>query len=194
MEMPVRLFLALFPTAVVQSAAYRASEAWRNTARGRGVAWVKRENLHWTLRFLGEQDEEGCHRAEEAAREAAARHAAFEVRLGSPGAFPNARRARVLWLGLAQGSDAMRALAQSLERALGSRGFGPADQPFAPHLTIGRVRDRNVDWSEALASCAVEPIGGPVCELCLVRSTLRAGGSSYEPLARVPLGSVRAQE
>lgn len=184
----MRLFLAVFPPDDVQVAASRAADALRASPGGRGVAWVKRENLHWTLRFLGERDEAEASRAAQALRAAAVGHAPFDVALSGAGAFPNARRARVLWLGLAEGDAPLRALAASLERALRELGFAAADKPFAPHLTLGRVRERDADWSAGLAALRVDAPRFRVGEARLVRSTLAPGGSRYETLERVPLG------
>src|SRR2546428_1507818 len=118
---------------------------------GEGVSWVKPDNLHYTLRFLGELGEDGAGRAAEAAREAAEPRQAFEASLGAFGAFPNSRRASVLWISLAEGSTPMVELARALEEALRRRGFDRADRPFSPHLTLGRVRARNPDLRAARA-------------------------------------------
>src|SRR5207247_8101923 len=84
--------------------------------------------------------------------EAAADARAFAAALGGPGACPNPRRARVIWLSLAEGGEALESLARGLEAALRRRGFGAADKPFSAHLTIGRVRDPREDWSDRLAA------------------------------------------
>lgn len=180
-----RLFLAVFPPAGVQAAAARAADALRFA--GDGVAWVKRDNLHYTLRFLGDLGADDARAAGEAAREAAAASAPFDAALGAFGAFPDARRARVLWIGMRTGAEALRALAAALEHALAARGFGAADKPFAPHLTVGRVRDGG-DWSARLAAAPAVDAAFAVSELRLVRSTLAPGGSRYEPVLRAPLG------
>ncbi len=181
----MRVFLAVFPPPETQARALGVIEALRRP--GDMVSWVKRENLHYTLRFLGEIGEDGARRAADAAREAAAAHAAFAGVLAAPGAFPNARRARVLWLGMGEGADAFRALAHSLEDALARRGFEREGRPFAPHLTIGRVR-ADADWTAALA--AVPPVDAsfPIERIVVVKSTLSPRGSRYDVLAEAPLG------
>ncbi len=180
-----RLFLAVFPPPEAQAAVARACEALR--APGDGVSWVKRENLHYTLRFLGDLGADGARRAAGAAREAAATHAPFEAALGGFGCFPNARRARVLWVGLAEGDEPLRALAGSLEEALQRGGFGRADKPFASHLTVGRVREP-ADWSAKLAAARAPEARFRVDRLLLVRSTLSPRGSIYEVAAEAKLG------
>ncbi len=174
-----RLFLAVFPPPEAQAAAARACEALRSP--GDGVSWVKRENLHYTMRFLGDLGADGARRAGEAAREAATEHAAFEAALGAFGVFPNGRRARVIWIGLEEGGEAMRALARSLEEALKRRGFGRADRPFEPHLTVGRLRTP-ADWTGRVAGAPAIEARFTVDRLLLVKSTLSPRGSIYEPV------------
>lgn len=181
----MRVFLAVFPSPEAQAAADRIIQRLRQP--GDGVSWVKRENLHYTLRFMGELGESGLGRVIEAARQGVAGHPPIAAVLGAAGAFPSARKARVLWLGLAQGGEAFTALGQSVERALRGRGFDAADHPFRPHLTIGRVRERDADWGERLAGLAAEPVPFPVERIAVVRSTLSPKGSVYEVKAEVGL-------
>jgi len=182
----MRVFLAVFPPAEAQGAAAEVIERLRRP--GDPVSWVKRENLHFTLRFLGELGESGMGRAAEAVREGAAEHRRFEAALGAPGAFPSARRARVLWLALSEGAEPLGALARSVEQILVRRGFDRADRPFASHLTLGRVRDREQDWSERLAGHGSGPgVRFTVDRVVVVQSTLSPKGSTYQVRAEAPL-------
>jgi RNA 2',3'-cyclic 3'-phosphodiesterase len=184
-----RLFLAVFPPVEVTRTVLAFSESLRRP--NDGVSWVRLDNLHFTLRFMGELGESGARRAAEAAEEAAAKHAAFDAALGAAGAFPNARRARVLWIALGEGAGAMKALAGSLEEALRRRGFDRADKPFSPHLTLGRVRRPDQDWTAPLAAIA-PPAGAAarfrVERLLLLESRLDPRGSIYTVLREAPLG------
>jgi RNA 2',3'-cyclic 3'-phosphodiesterase len=175
----VRIFLAVFPPVEVQRAVFTAAEALKRP--GDGVSWVKRENLHYTLRFLGELGEDGVRRVTLAADEAVRGGAAFDAALGSLGAFPDARRARVLWAGMIEGGERLTALAQALEAALRRKGFDRADHPFTAHLTIGRVRDPRADWTETLAAVEVESRASrfTVDRISVVESKLSPKGSTY---------------
>lgn len=199
----MRIFLAVFPSTEVRDAAFGVIERLRRP--GDGVAWVKRENLHYTLRFLGELDEDGVTRATQAAREAAAAQASFAARLGEVGGFPSVRRARVLWLGLSAGAEALVGLAHHLERALVARGFEPAERAFSAHLTIGRVREGGADLSARLADAGLAAPGAPgaaatsapgpeftVGRLSVVQSTLARGGSIYQVRAEAALAGTNA--
>jgi 2'-5' RNA ligase len=92
-----------------------------------------------------------------------------------------------LWLGLSQGDEALAALAQGVEQALRRWGFDAADHPFRPHLTIGRVRERDQDWSGRLAGAEAEPARFAVDRIAVVQSTLSPRGSIYEVRAEARL-------
>ncbi|MGH7731112.1 MAG: RNA 2',3'-cyclic phosphodiesterase [Candidatus Eiseniibacteriota bacterium] len=186
----MRTFIAVFPSSPAQEAAHRVIERLRRPEDD--VSWVRRENLHYTLRFLGELDEDAVSRLIAAAREGAGERPRFTATLGAAGAFPSPRRARVLWLGLSHGAEALTALAGGLEGALVGHGFAPAERPFSPHLTLGRLRRRDQDWSARLAGVAAGPEGGPapgfvVDRVAIVGSTLSPGGSIYRLCAEPPL-------
>ena len=175
----MRLFFAVFPPPEVQRAAFAMEEALRRPDDL--VSWVKLENLHYTLRFMGELGEDGARRAGEAAQEAASDVAAFDAELGGLGGFPNARRPRVIWVGLAKGDEPLKALARGLEAGLRRRGFERADKPFSAHLTIGRVRNPGQDWSTRLDSASSLPGAAAfrVDRLLLMESKLSPKGSMY---------------
>jgi 2'-5' RNA ligase len=183
-----RMFLAVFPPRETQALAASAIHALKEP--GDGVSWVKPDNLHFTMRFIGDVGEDGAKRLEAAALEAASAHRCFGATLGPPGAFPTAKRARVLWLGMLDGVEPFAQLAHSLERSLAKRGFEPEGGEFTAHLTIGRVRVAS-DWTRAL-------IGAPSFErsaaarftvgaISVVESELSSGGSRYRVRARAAL-------
>jgi len=184
----MRLFLAVVPPVEVRLAAFGLLEPTRRP--GDGISWVKPENLHYTLRFLGEVGEDGARRAAEAANEAASGARVFAAALGALGAFPNARRARVIWIGMSEGGEALVSLARDLDRALAKRGFGAPDKPFSPHLTLGRVREPRRDWTSALAEPRPPdpPARFNVDRICVVESQLNPRGSIYTVRAQARLG------
>jgi len=187
----MRVFLAIFPPREVQRAAAALIESLRRPSDG--VSWVREENLHFTLRFLGEIGEDGLRRASEAARETAAASAPFDIALGAAGAFPDAKRPRVIWLGLSEGVAPLETLARDLDRALARRGFERSGQRFSAHLTLGRVRRAERDWSAALeAANLLEKSAAArftVRSIDVVVSTLSPRGSQYAVHAEAHLGA-----
>ena len=144
---------------------------------------MPRENLHVTLKFLGNVADERIEEIAAAVGDATAGMVDFAVRLGPPGVFPSARRARVLWIGLEDPAGGLAALAGSVEESLTPLGFPAEGRAFTAHLTIGRVpRPQHVSLPDA---------GAPgerfvVDRLALVRSRLGRPAARYEALATFP--------
>ncbi|HEV8440964.1 MAG TPA: RNA 2',3'-cyclic phosphodiesterase [Methylomirabilota bacterium] len=161
----------------------------------RAVAWVPPQNLHLTLKFLGEQSDARLADALRALRETGAATASFTVTLHGLGAFPGMEQPRILWIGMAEGALEARALQGRLETALGGQGFAADSRPWHPHLTIGRVfdarrwrRDAGLPLREALASAAARGFGTlPVGRVALMRSDPSSSGARYSELDSVQL-------
>jgi 2'-5' RNA ligase len=192
--MSLRLFLALDPPTDVRAhLAELQSELRRRADRRAGdVKWVAPENLHLTLQFLGAVAEDQAPPVEAAAREAALAAAPLSLEVRGCGAFPGARRPRVLWAGLAGDVDPLRALVRALGDRLAPLGFPPEDRPFSAHVTLGRAREPRGAPGLAAALEALAGAAGPAWaarELVLIRSHLSPRGPRYEPIARAPLGS-----
>lgn len=149
------------------------------------VRWVKPENVHLTLKFLGDATEDELARAAEVLDSICERHEAFEVTTSGFGAFPSARRARILWAGLGGGAGRLTALAHDVQRSLEALGFDPERRPYAPHLTLGRARGRPVVLD---ANEGTPPgLGFPVRNVELVESVLGGTGATYSTLAAYAL-------
>ena len=177
-ERPVRLFVGVDLTdGVRETVAAYADAAFGGRIPGRPVV---ARNWHLTLRFLGDID---AARRERIERELAAIDAAaFTLSLGGLGAFPRPARAIVLWLGVAAGSDALRALAAQVEGAAVRAGYAPEPKPYSPHLTLSRLQPP-ADLRAALAHAPpLERASLPVDRFVLFRSHLGGGPPRYERL------------
>ena len=86
----------------------------------------------------------------------------------------------MLWLGIETGAAELESLARDLEVALREQGFERADHKFTAHLTLGRVRERDQDWTERLAGVRAEPVSFTVDRVRLIQSTLSPKGSRYD--------------
>src|SRR4051794_41692980 len=91
------------------------------------------------MKFLGDVDDAGAERLVAAADGVAARHRPFELTLGGVGAFPNFRRARVVWMGV-ESEPRLELLHHDLETVCSDAGFEVEGRPFRPHITLARVR------------------------------------------------------
>ena len=148
------------------------------------VKWTEEENLHITMRFLGEITDEQRQKMEALLQGVAAQVNAMPVELTSLGAFPSMTSPRVLWVGVGEGQETLQTIAEEIER-----GLVAADHPFAAHITLGRVRSpRNraqlVTAAQHLTWTPPAPF--VATHLTLFHSTLTPSGSIYTPLAKFP--------
>lgn len=157
------------------------------------LRWVVPEHAHLTVRFLGDVERERVDELGTALTQAAARHQPFLLHTDAAGVFPNARRPRVLWLGVAGPTECLDDLQQDVEMALHGLGFPLETHVFHPHLTLGRVRDGVVGELPGLADALADikmlsTAAVPVQEVRLMRSELGPDGSRYSTLTVAPLG------
>jgi 2'-5' RNA ligase len=181
----IRAFFAIELSDVARRAAAEVGAALRARPGGDAVSWVRPENLHVTLRFLGQIAPERQTPLAAQVRAQTAALAPFALRLGAIASFPPARRPRVVVLELAP-EEPLAALASAVERGVVAAGFAPEARTFRGHLTLGRVRERGRPPS--LAALAGPPVAFDVTESVLFASELHPTGSRYTPLERVPLG------
>lgn len=149
------------------------------------VKWVKPEQMHITLAFLGEVTREFIQSAESALREAIVDVPSFSCRLLGLGAFPVPARARVIWVGVETGAAKLIALQKKVVRALQAVGYIPENRPFKPHLTLGRIRvPADAGFITAISFVSSQ---WPVSEVTIYRSELLPDGPVYTPIVRLPL-------
>jgi len=104
------------------------------------VKWVKPDNIHLTLKFLGEIRDEQVVDVCNIVKDVAGRHNSFELDIESVGHF-GGRSARVLWVGTGKGRENLLQLQKDLEQQLASAGFPPENRAFSGHLTLCRIRN-----------------------------------------------------
>jgi RNA 2',3'-cyclic 3'-phosphodiesterase len=179
---PVRAFAAVFPPLEVREEALAAA---RRQPLGDRVRWVRSENVHLTLKFLGDVREEVLESVRAALGEVCAAYAPFNVKLAGLGAFPSARRARILWASVGEGSEQLRSLATDLDAASAPLGFERERHPYTPHLTLGRVRGRPANLT---LPAIVGSFGFKVGDVELVESVLTPEGAVYGTLDTFALG------
>jgi RNA 2',3'-cyclic 3'-phosphodiesterase len=141
------------------------------------------ENWHITLRFLGNIDEPTYERFLHSLEEVSTRRR-FRIRLDGIGAFPNEKRATVVWVAVDQGGERLADLADCAEEAAIVAGLETEERPYRPHLTISRVRPP-ADIRH-LTDIPVR-VGWRCDRVVVYRSVSGRGGTRYEPLETFPL-------
>lgn len=151
---------------------------------GGDVLWTKPSGLHLTLKFLGRVPFPMIPSITDTIGSVVTQSPFLKVRVRTVGAFPSLKHPRVIWVGL-EGGEALIRLQDELETALSRLGKVPEDQPFRPHLTIGRVKSSYNRQALLLAIQKEEGWEGGDCELNEVhfmKSELHANGSAYTSL------------
>lgn len=175
------------------------------------ISWVRPEAMHLTLKFLGDID------AAKVDAIKAALHAAvgtenkngtliikeFDLHLTRAGAFPDAKRPRVVWVGLdgineLNKSNTLNTLVNKIEERLKDIGFTGDRKKFTPHLTVCRARDGRGQKNLSTAMAAINTTGPEassinknftVTEFILFKSELKPGGTLHTPLETIKLRS-----
>jgi 2'-5' RNA ligase len=175
-----------------------AAEAWGRAVadalgprEARGLAWVNAARIHVTLRFFGTLDRQAVDGVLAALGDRVP-VAPFDVALGRGGTFPLSGRPRVLWLGVAEGADALASLHAWVTPRVEAFGQPDRHAGFSPHVTIARVR-REVGpglgraLREAATGTPVPAANARVAALTVFESVSSGKGPAYLPIARVPL-------
>jgi 2'-5' RNA ligase len=188
-----RLFVALaLPPRIREALSRRAGELMTGA---RGWRLVPQENLHLTLRFLGDTDPATAERLCRQLGETVRPVRVLRLRLDDWGTFPERRRPRVTWCALAGEVDALRELAERVEKWAREAGYPGETRPFRPHVTVARARSpRAAMEMPDLASEAGSRPEFECGEVVLFRSHLGQGPPRYEALAVHELAGGKASE
>lgn len=185
----MRTFLALELSAAVRDQLVALQERLAEAADD--VKWVEPENLHLTLLFLGEVQDRDLPALCRAAQKAVAERPAFALNVEGAGCFPNARRPRVLWVGVGSGADEVVAVHDALEAALLDLGcYRREERQYTPHVTLGRLRGEPADDRLAGALQKLRSFRAgecPVREVRVMSSQLTTKGPTYTVLGRARL-------
>jgi 2'-5' RNA ligase len=191
----VRLFVAVEVGADVQRAASkviedlkRRTEAIAPHAR---VTWVKAEQLHLTVQFIGHVDDPLGERIR-ARLARPLRASAFDLSIEGAGTFPPRRPPRVIWAGITDGIDNLRAVEQGVRARLDGLVPSAEERDYHPHLTLGRVKNPAGLRSAALLDGVESVVFGVVrvAAVTLFESRLSSSGPTYSALGRTELAHV----
>jgi RNA 2',3'-cyclic 3'-phosphodiesterase len=188
----LRAFVAIELPGEIQESIARSTASLQKALPKPLVRWVARKNVHLTLKFLGDVSPTNLELLAEALKVEAAQHDCFDMSLGGLGAFPNMRRARVIWIGL-EAPPELAMLQRCVEGVATRLGYPAEERPFSPHLTLGRVgqsvsAEEHAKIRRELEACQVGQLGRVhVDALHVFKSDLQPSGSIYTHLYELPL-------
>jgi len=188
----LRAFIAIELSEHVCDAIQKQTVRLHQTLGNDLIRWVPTQNMHLTLKFLGDTTTSHLEFLKQLLAREANLHPQFSFQLGGLGAFPNSKRPRLLWIGIQAPAD-LASLQKSIESGTTRLGYEQEERAFSPHLSIGRVR-QNLNPPEvqkirtALDTIQLGNIGlARVDFIHLYKSDLQPSGSIYTKLFSAPL-------
>ena len=182
----IRTFIAIpLPDEIHRKLAEFQSSLKKHNA---DVSWVKSENIHLTLQFLGEIHLNLVEKVGQSLEEIVPAQSQFTCKIAGTGVFPNPKRARILWIGVTQGKEQVIQLQSVIEQSLAKLSIPKEDRTFHPHLTLGRVRSsKNLDVmvADLLGQTNLSFGTLPVTQVTLFSSKLSPSGAIYTPIKNV---------
>ena len=182
-----RLFVALEIGATALNQVVDEQARLAETMRGSSLRWMKRDQLHITLVFIGEVSDDRATQVVEIMREPISQPP-FRFELGGVGAFPPRGAPRALWIGVKSGSEQVIQLQSLIAGRLADVGVERERRPFSPHLTLARWREsRPSDRPRTSATSPPTIARVDVKTVTLFQSRVSSAGSTYTRLAECPL-------
>jgi RNA 2',3'-cyclic 3'-phosphodiesterase len=192
MKSVIRSFIAIPLSSEIQAKLTQISTDLQNQLKGTPLRWVPVDNMHLTLKFLGEVSASNLEMLKTALQGEVAGHIPFEISVGGLGAFPNLHRPRVLWINV-QAPAELTAVQHGIETQMARLGYPPEERPFHAHLTLSRV-GRNASPQDMQKICDViskYKVGflgaARVLTINLYKSDLQPGGALYTCLQKAAL-------
>lgn len=154
------------------------------------VKWVKENQMHLTLKFLGNIEETKTQEVSRELESITNESKKFTISLSKIGAFPNINKPRIIWIDIDEGKDTLKLLADKIESRLEKIGFAKEKREFKTHLTLGRIKSlKNIsqltEVIQKTDSQSQDKI--KISSLILFQSTLTSKGAIYMPLAEIKL-------
>jgi len=190
----IRAFIAIKLSPEIHQGLKDVNALLKQRLQGALIRWVPVDNIHLTLKFLGDVSTANLEMLAKILQAEVQMHQPFEISVGELGTFPSAHRPHVIWLGVKAPAE-LNTLQQGIEEELARLGYKPEDRPFSPHLTLGRV-SRNAGTQDftrieaVLNVTKVDFLGAmQIKAVHLFKSDLEPNGAIYTGLLEAPLKS-----
>ncbi len=185
-----RIFIAIELPTEVRDRITAHVKCLRELAPEAQASWTRSENIHLTLKFLGEAPQTKIEKLSEATSRSVDEFQPFNIGVAGTGAFPPRSVPKVLWLGISDLEGSLARLHTRLEEECKSLGFKKEKRGFHPHLTVARLRKPSDARQLAAAHSEVQfdPIEFEVSEVLVIRSELSSAGSRYTTISKHQLG------
>lgn len=154
------------------------------------IKWVRPENIHLTLKFLGEVEEARIKEIIQRLKELGSQIKPFALRISGLGTFPGLKSARVIWAGIKEDTDELMKLAKMIEDGLITLGFPKENREFSAHLTLGRFRsnkNRNKLIRRLEETQIPQRLTQQIASIALFKSLLHPTGAVYQKLSEINL-------
>lgn len=191
----------------IEDTSRRLRDLLHSSGLERNVRWTPAAKLHLTLRFLGDTSPSQQRQVLDELFAVVKAYSSLNLRVGTPGCFPNTHSPQVIWLGLDGDLLHLSQLQSAVEQIVQKAGYEPESRAYSPHLTIGRVRrglsgaerrklgnclsgllEQEDVLDEAQTSTIRSRLDFDVRSLVLMRSVLKPEGAQYTVIERMQLG------
>ncbi|MCS7223533.1 MAG: RNA 2',3'-cyclic phosphodiesterase [Armatimonadetes bacterium] len=184
----MRCFLAIELDDLVRDRLSKVIDDW--SQHKASVKWVERDNLHLTIKFLGQFPDERVDDLSQRLQEVCRSVQPFVFNVEGTGVFPDWKRPRVIWIGVRDG-ELLKQVHKKVEGVTSRLGVEREERPFHPHITVGRVRTHQEikPLMDAVKSLKDEPFGSVRADhLTFFESRLTSQGPIYRVISRFAFG------
>jgi 2'-5' RNA ligase len=189
--MTLRVFIAIEIPFLIQNAIYRLTTRLRQEYPSPGIRWVPINNIHLTLKFLGEVPSQNLDILARSLDFEIKRLEPFSIPFSETGVFPNAKKPRIIWIGLNY-LPGLADLISIIESTSSGLGYHTEERPFSPHITLGRVGESfpPTSYQKLLLDLSVVDISSinPVIinSIKVFKSDLKPKGPEYTVIHSIP--------
>jgi 2'-5' RNA ligase len=190
-----RVFLAIELPAPVRLKLIEHIDRLRELVPDAHASWLREDNLHLTLKFLGDVPVLNLEAVAQAAQRAANAVTPFEVLVSGCGAFPPRGQPRVLWVGIKDLTGQLASLHSALADECAKANLRREERPFHPHLTIARIRKPHHARNLAAVhqEAGFDAVTVRASELVMIRSELRSEGARHTIISRHAFSSLKIE-